>query len=97
MPSRCPGRYQRLVRRTSETTLRRCYRLTPTILHHCSTGRRCRDLGTGFQRGERLVDAVAMMDKLRTADRGSEQTRDSLREDTWGDLRAVGRGPQRQC
>lgn len=30
--SRCPGRYQRLVRRTPETTRRCCCRLTPTIL-----------------------------------------------------------------
>lgn len=48
-------------------------------------------------RGERLVDAVAMMDKLRTAGPWeSEQTHDSLRrfllEETYELLDAVGRG-----
>ncbi|OMB91728.1 nucleoside triphosphate hydrolase [Mycobacterium colombiense] len=52
-------------------------------------------------RGERLVDAVAMMDKLRTAGPWeSEQTHDSLRrfllEETYELLDAVGRGNAEQ-
>ena len=52
----------------------------PPRRHRAIGRRRAADFGAGPPRGERLVDAVAMMDKLRTAGPWeSEQTHDSLR------------------
>ena len=98
-PSRCPGRCPRRARCTPETTRRCCCRRTPN--HPAVTAR----LAAGarlisapeHRAGERLVDAVAMMDKLRTAGPWeSEQTHDSLRryllEETYELLDAVRSG-----